>query len=480
MFQTFFKSYIAAFVFFSGFAAHFSYAQAPRKVQTLEEINADLEVRKKELEPFDEKKVKIDVESLGLDDVDKTQQKPKKDVAEEVTKEKDKIVKDIKEKIEEKTHEEKPKEKKIEEKKAAAEAVPQNEGLMDRIEKMAQKQKPVIEKAVKKVKAEVEAAKKEITSEKSVEKKEKKVIEPKSSTERYINSTKKQNLKKRLEAERKSKEKVVDAKKEKENHEKRLEKLKELRLKYILRGEDEAIYSFMRDHDDDYFEEEKVVPHEKNLNRFISEEPPAPPIMDIYRAKDNLHIPLVLTFKEKVDILFNSISIGNPAYFNSAFSNVEDPDIKNQYGDTLLTCAILQKKYPIMASILAKGANPDLPNNLGFTPMDIALEMLDIRAIELLANNGTSLEYSDKFGRTYLMHAARLGFLPAVELLVSKGVNVNTMDDDGFTALAIAYRHKKEIIVRYLLKKGAKTWIEKPYDPQPQSLIKELENRWKQ
>jgi ankyrin repeat protein len=53
------------------------------------------------------------------------------------------------------------------------------------------------------------------------------------------------------------------------------------------------------------------------------------------------------------------------------------------------------------------------------------------------------------------------------------------MDEDGFTALSIAYRHQKELIVRFLLKKGAKTWVEKPFEPKKQSLLRDLENRWK-
>lgn len=77
------------------------------------------------------------------------------------------------------------------------------------------------------------------------------------------------------------------------------------------------------------------------------------------------------------------------------------------------------------------------------------------------------------------MQAARVGFLPGVDLLVSRGVDVNLMDNDGFSALAIAYRHKKEVIAQYLLKHGAKTWVEKTYDPTPQTMIQELEGRWK-
>ena len=137
------------------------------------------------------------------------------------------------------------------------------------------------------------------------------------------------------------------------------------------------------------------------------------------------------------------------------------------------------KKHAIAASILAKEANPDLPNALGYTPIDIAIEMLDIKSIELLANNNANIHYFDGFGRTYLMHAVRVGFLPAVEFFISRGVDVNSMDNDGFTALAIAYRHKKEVIVKFLLKNGAKTWIEKPFNPERESLIKELENHWR-
>mgnify|MGYP000336087999 FL=1 len=69
--------------------------------------------------------------------------------------------------------------------------------------------------------------------------------------------------------------------------------------------------------------------------------------------------------------------------------------------------------------------------------------------------------------------------MPIVQLLVENGANVNGVDSSGTTALNIAYRHKKEIVAKYLLKSGAKTWVEKPYATGNQQLIKELENRWK-
>ena len=66
------------------------------------------------------------------------------------------------------------------------------------------------------------------------------------------------------------------------------------------------------------------------------------------------------------------------------------------------------------------------------------------------------------------------------DLLIKNNVAINDMDDDGFTALSIAYRHRKELVVQYLLKNGAKTWIEKTYNPQKKYFINDLNDRWKQ
>jgi len=248
-----------------------------------------------------------------------------------------------------------------------------------------------------------------------------------------------------------------------------------LREKYLIQIEKNSSQLSDEDFDES---DQKIVPRPKEINRFVSDELPAPPLLNHYRTADNLHIPLIPTIREKIEVLFNAISSGSVSYFNSAYRDVENSNIRNQNGDTILTYSVLLQKPAIIASVLAKGADPNLSSGLGYTPIDIAIEMLDIKALELLIDNKADSKYIDAFGRTYLMHASRLGFLPAVELFVSKGVDINAMDNDGFTALSIAYRHKKEIVVKYLLQNGAKTWIEKPYEPGNQSLIKELENRW--
>lgn len=400
--------------------------------QTMEEINADLLAKKAAIEPFDQKRVKIDVESLGLDDVDKKEKLPP---------ESNPIV------------------------SQPEPTVTENNGMISKIQNFLHKGHK--EKSEEPQKNEIKPEEKKsetspITS----------ASDAKQPTEKYINSTKKQSLKKRLEDEKRRK---INQKKQQD----KLKKLNELRQHYLTKSE-EIFSQNTENSDEDLVEDsEKIIPQRKEVSPFISNELPASPILNRFRTADNLHIPIILTPQEKIDILFNTISLGSVSFFNDAYKNVANPNAVNQTGDTILTYALLLKKYPIIASALAKGADPDMPNRLGYLPISIAIEMLDIHSLEILTNNKADLEYVDIFGRTYLMHAARVGFLPAVELLVSKGADVNAMDYDGFTALSIAYRHKKEIIVKFLLKNGAKTWIEKPYDPGEQSLIKELKNRWK-
>lgn len=445
MFQIFFTT-----VFFF-FCANVFAAES----QTLEEITSELKSKKEAMEPFDSSKIKIDVESLGLDDLDK---KPAEKKTEEAKKE----------------NLAKPQEKDSQNSEESAAKKPEEDlGFVSKIQNFINKK--TSEDASKKTKEKLTTPKKEeekLTTPKKEEENLVPKIAEKKPTQKYINSLKKKNLKKRLRLE----------KQKKENEKKRQEKLKklnELRKKYLIKinkDPDEQNQSDLEEEGDAVI---KIVPQRKDINKFATEELPAPPILNRFRTSDNLHIPAIPTFAEKLDVLFESVASGDVNFFNSAYKNIENPDVQNRSGDTILTYSVLLGEHPVIASILAKEANPDLPNALGYTPMDISIELLDIRAIELLANNNANIYHLDAFGRTYLMHAARVGFLPAVDFFISRGVDVNVMDNDGFTALAIAYRHKKEVIVKFLLKSGAKTWIEKPYNPERESLIKELENHWR-
>lgn len=286
---------------------------------------------------------------------------------------------------------------------------------------------------------------------------------------------------------KKASEKAKSLKKITKNEKKQnenLKKLNKLRKQYLIKIDSKEFNQFNNQAEEDFSDDNvKIIPRKREINKFALYEIPAPPILDKYRTADNVNIPTVLSEGERMEILFKAIADNaDISYFKSAYNSYRDvgkSNAKNYSGDTILTYAMLLQRHLVVASILSLGADPNMPNNLGYTPLGIAIEVGDEVSLKLLVANNANVNYVDAFGRTYLMHAARVGFLPAVDLLVSKGVDVNTMDNDGFTALAIAYRHKKDVIVNFLLKHGAQAWIEKPYDSSSQSLIKELNDRWK-
>jgi len=462
------------------------------ELKNMEKINAALKAKKEALQPFDEKDVKVDLESLGLDDVDKKQnvelpasldltqtEVVKKDAELPTSPNEIEISKTISKPSEtitkNKEIEKNPIKKEAKDPKEAKTESAVIGNFINKIGDFLHKDKaPSEEKKGEEVKE--EKVSKEDAEKKGEEVKEEKVSkeDAEKKAQEKIELKKKRELKKKIAAEKR--QKIYE-----EEQLRKAKKLDDLRAKYMLKikktDQESDLENAINFADGD---EEIIIPHKKNLHSFITEEPPAPPIVERFRTSDNLHIPFPMTEEERMAILFDAISSGDISFFNSAYKDVQKPNAKNEIGDTILTYAMLLQNYPVMAAILNRGANPNMPNNLGYWPISIAIELSDIKALEILANNKANLKYIDSFGRTSLMHAVRVGFLPAVELLVSRGVDVNAIDHDGFTPLAIAYRHKKEVVIKFLLKNGALAWIEKPYDPEKQSIIQELENRWKQ
>lgn len=469
--------------------------------EILKEINDLLEekAKNKSVESGD---VKVDIESLGLDDIDaKNPIIPEKKVVTPPPVVVEKKVAPVipEKKVEEAVKKEVPAapavakipEKKIPEKKEVVKpaiVAPKNN------EEVKQENLPKIEPA-KIVKEEV----KKPLEKKPLSSSEVQAGETISKIQTFINNAK-NNVKNNLgvivppsqieqakPVQKKESEKGKSLKKVTKNEKKqneRLKKLNKLRRQYLVKIDSKESSQFNNQEDGDFSDDNvKIIPRKREINKFALYETPAPPILDKYRTQDNVNIPSVLSEGEKMEILFKAISDSDDiSYFKSVYNSYRDvgkSNAKNNSGDTILTYAMLLQRHSVVASILNLGADPNMPNSLGYTPLGIAIEVGDEVSLKLLVTNGANVNYVDAFGRTYLMHAARVGFLPAVDLLISKGVDVNAMDSDGFTALAIAYRHKKDVIVKFLLKHGAQTWIEKPYDSSSQSLIKELNDRWK-
>ncbi len=219
-----------------------------------------------------------------------------------------------------------------------------------------------------------------------------------------------------------------------------------------------------------------TIPKKKVLPRFISYPTPAP-LLKRAKSFKNKHHPDIVTKEENIKLMFTAISQDRIDDFEALFKIVNDPNLRNSYGDTLLIFSLLMQKHEAVSFLLANRANPNLKNKLGYTPLNVAIELADYISVEMLVNMGANINFSDYFGMNYLMQSVKVGYFPIIDFLVQKGLDVNIVDNAGFTALDIAYRDKKELIVKYLRLYGAKTWIKKDYEKK-QSLIDELESRW--
>ncbi len=439
-----------------------------KQPDSLDQINADLMAQKAKNDPFANKKVKVDLESLGLDAIgpNPIAQVPVKEGPSKkfspvaitpgvapAPAPKDDVLPVV-------------------DPKAVSESIEKTaENTSKEVTDKVQKEGPgVVSKIQYFLHKTADALSSIPTADKKPEDKKNPeaviVDEASVPNEKYNKAAKKQNSKKAAINKNKvqENEKIRQAK---------LKKLNELRKKYLIKinkNNEQTDFS-----DDD----EKIVPKEKEISKFVSYEASPPPIVERYRTSDNVHIPIDLTREERIEMLFNTIPNDDISYFKSNYSNVQESNVRNNSGDTILTYAIIMQRHAVVADILSLGADPDMPNSLGYTPLELAIEIADLKSLKLLVDNNANVNYVDALGRTYLMHAARIGYLPAIDLMFSKGIDINAMDVDGFTALSIAYKEKNDMIVKFLLKHGAKTWIEKPYDSSSQSMIKELNGRWK-
>jgi len=479
-----------------------------KKIQTLEEINAELLKKKAALEPFNEKDIKIDLESLGLDDVNNqsksnedikvSQELPSSQTKQEtelnlpnlqpilpnnqINKEIKPVQKALPDKITNpiipvSKSEEKKEENSTKKPQAINSVVKSEEKTQENID--LKQDKTLVKEQKEKLSID------NITNQNIKDNSEKtstdKIAESDNkqnngaSTSPLANEVKDKDAQKNPENEIEQKPKVKKLTKaqiaRKNQEERRQKKLQELREQYLIKINDRTTGDFVKSGD-------IVVPERKKINPFISEEPPALPIVHNYRTIENSHIPIIVTFQEKVNNLFEAISKDDVAFFNSAYEHVRNPNIRNSLGDTILTYAILLGRYDIMMSIIAKGADVDLPNGLGYRPLEIAVELLDFKSFEILVASNANINYSDSLGKTYLMHCSKVGFLSAVKLLLDKGVDIDKVDINGFSAITVAYQNNRELIVRYLLKRGAKNIREVNFVPN-RSLIRDLENRWK-
>ncbi len=95
------------------------------------------------------------------------------------------------------------------------------------------------------------------------------------------------------------------------------------------------------------------------------------------------------------------------------------PDVRNQWGATLLHLAALNGNVPMVRLLLDYGADPNARQSQGATPLHLAAHEGHLEVVRLLLERGADPTIRHKGGETPLQVALRRGHKKVAKLLES-------------------------------------------------------------
>ncbi len=207
--------------------------------------------------------------------------------------------------------------------------------------------------------------------------------------------------------------------------------------------------------------------------------------------KKLIFIILIITVVTGCSDDFENVSghIGDPETFRKKISELQDINIRNSPGETLLMEAVRKGSRDSVMILLEKGADILAKDNLGWTAYDkavladnpeitgILLEWNNIfaekniiadsvlhkavtlnkaEALEVIIKRGVSPDYIIG-GKPLLQYACNTGYsaIGSISLLLKKGADPDLADSDGRTPLFYVRDTKDGKIIRLLVRNGA-------------------------
>lgn len=172
---------------------------------------------------------------------------------------------------------------------------------------------------------------------------------------------------------------------------------------------------------------------------------------------DSAHNALMQTISTNPDIAQLLLEMGaNP--------NVPITLPRGNWEHSPLYTAVREKKYPLIQSLIAHGANPLWNRDNAYLP---AVWNNDVQALEIL------LTHKNSFGKSLsnaLNEAVGLGKHAIVKLLLLHEADPNMFDENGNTILSNAVMKGNSEIVRTLLQAGANPLLKQEESDVPKKL----------
>lgn len=171
------------------------------------------------------------------------------------------------------------------------------------------------------------------------------------------------------------------------------------------------------------------------------------------------------------ECLRNALAANDMNRIILAVESGADPCMELRGGRFPLMTAVFTRSVSHIQRLLAVGVNIDTVNSKGMTALMWAVKRDDYAMVDMLLRKGADVGLEGSSGWTAMSIASRYGRMDIAQLLIDytlrrdKGVGKMNADrvlnhrssiNAGLTPLAIAAIHRNELMVRFLVKLGAK------------------------
>ncbi len=118
----------------------------------------------------------------------------------------------------------------------------------------------------------------------------------------------------------------------------------------------------------------------------------------------------------------------------SEIEAVEDLELTDQYGRTLLHNAVLTERFAVVEYLVTQGAKVNTHDAKGNTPLHFAAQRGNVKLIDYLIKQGAEVNAVDSNGNTPIP-TGRIWPIEVYEILVDNGVDPTIKNNFGVSAM---------------------------------------------
>ncbi len=184
----------------------------------------------------------------------------------------------------------------------------------------------------------------------------------------------------------------------------------------------------------------------------------------------------------------NAAANNNLAIVKTLFTKVKDSNQKDGNGRTALALAVHRNTADVVEYLLEKGADVQTKDEKGNTLSYYLANAFNEKEpaafeakLKLLTAHNLKVGQTQGNGNTLVHIAAQKNNIALLKRVVDFGIDINAMNDEGYTALHIsAMKTQDDVVLKYLISKGADTSIKTEFDETALDLASENELLQKQ